>query len=66
MFTVPEPAGVVTVITVLLSAVIEPAVPPKLTLVAPDRLVPVIVTVVPPASGPLVGETLEIVGAGVL
>ena len=30
-FTVPEPAGLVTVITVLLSELIVAAVPPKLT-----------------------------------
>ena len=66
MFTVPEPAGVVTVITVLESAVIEPFVLPKLTPVAPDRFSPVIVTEVPPAAGPLLGETTETVGAGVV
>ena len=31
---------------------------PKLTAVAPVKLVPVIVTVVPPAAGPAVGLTL--------
>ena len=39
-----------------------PAVPPKVTPVVPVRFVPVIVTVVEPASGPLAGETDEIVG----
>ena len=32
------------------------AVAPKVTAVAPEKLRPVIVTVVPPASGPDVGE----------
>ena len=41
----------------------EPAaVPPKLTAVAPLRFVPVIVTLVPPAAGPVFGLTLVIVG----
>ena len=34
-----------------------PALVPKLTAVAPVKLVPVMVTVVPPASGPVVGLT---------
>ena len=37
-------------------------VPPKVTAVAPVKPVPVIVTVVPPASGPEGGATLVIVG----
>ena len=52
----PSPAGLVTVIWVPESAVIFPAAPPKLTLVAPPRLVPVIVTAVPPAVVPLDGK----------
>ena len=55
--TMPLPGGLVTVICVLESAVIVPAAPPKLTLVAPARLVPVIVTAVPPAVVPLDGDT---------
>ena len=39
------------------------AVAPKLTAVAPVKPVPVIVTEVPPAVGPLVGLTLVTVGA---
>ena len=35
---------------------------PKTTLVAPVKLVPVMVTVVPPAGGPEVGETAVTVG----
>ena len=57
MSTVPLPGGLVTVICVPESAVIVPAAPPKLTLVAPARLVPVIVTAVPPAVVPLDGDT---------
>ena len=37
--------------------------PPNLTAVAPVRLVPVIVTLVPAAVGPAVGLTLLTVGA---
>jgi hypothetical protein len=62
MFTLPEPAGLVTVITVLESEVIEPVVPPKLTFFALARLVPVIVTEVPPDVDPLFGNTPEAVG----
>ena len=38
---------------------------PKFTLVAPVKLVPVMVTVVPPGPGPLVGEMPVTVGAAV-
>ena len=38
------------------------AVPPKLTALAPGKLVPVIVTTVPPAVGPAVGLMLVTVG----
>ncbi len=62
--TVPaEPAGVVAVIEVAVSAVMVAAVEPKSTGVAPDRLVPVMVTEVPPAVVPEVGEILVMVGA---
>ena len=36
--------------------------PPNLTAVAPLRFVPVIVTLVPPAGGPVFGLTFETVG----
>ena len=63
--TVPEPAGEVAVTCVGDSALSELAlVEPNLTSLAPVRFVPVIVTVVPPAAGPLVGSTLLTVGAG--
>ena len=39
------------------------AVVPKKTAVAPVKLVPVIVTDVPPATSPLVGEMMVTVGA---
>jgi hypothetical protein len=51
--TAPDPAGEVAVIDVaLLNANVLAAMPPKLTAVAPVKLVPVIVTEVPPAAGP--------------
>ena len=57
-FTVPAvPAGSVTTICVAESLTIVPAMPPKSTAVALARFVPVIVTVVPPASGPAAGLT---------
>ena len=37
---------------------------PNVTLLTALRFVPVIVTVVPPASGPATGETLAMVGGG--
>nr|MCA1071699.1 hypothetical protein [Delftia acidovorans] len=62
--TVPVPAGAMAVIWVALLTV-KPvaAVAPKVTAVAPDRLVPVIVTMVPPLAGPAVGEMDDTVGA---
>jgi hypothetical protein len=44
-------------------AVIVAAAPPNVTELAPLRLVPSIVTVVPPAVGPVVGLKLVSVGA---
>ncbi|MNX90424.1 hypothetical protein D3C86_1224720 [compost metagenome] len=38
-------------------------VAPKVTAVAPEKLAPLMVTVVPPAEGPLVGEIDVTVGA---
>ena len=61
---VPVPAGEVAVIWVALLTVKEAAaVPPKLTAVAPLRFVPVIVTLVPPAGGPVLGLMPVTVGA---
>ena len=62
--TVPVPAGAVTVRLPAVTAVIEvPAIEPKSTAVAPVKLVPLTVTEVPPAAGPLVGLTPVTVGA---
>jgi hypothetical protein len=56
--TVPaEPAGEVAVTLVALTTVTPVAAPlPKLTVTGAMNPVPVIVTSVPPASGPAVGE----------
>src|SRR5580658_3338036 len=61
--TVPVPAGDVAVTCVEVFTVKTALVDPKSTAVAPVRLVPVMVTGVPPACGPLVGESLVTVGA---
>ncbi len=57
--TVPtEPAGLVAVMLVALFTVkLVAGVLPNLTTVAPVKLVPVIVTMVPPETGPFVGLT---------
>src|SRR5450631_95237 len=63
--TAPMPAAVVAVIWVAeLTVKLAAAVAPNFTEVAPVKLVPVMTTDVPPASGPLVGARPEIVGAG--
>ncbi len=55
--TVPvEPAGEVATICVEVFETIVAALEPKDTAVAEPRSVPVIVTLVPPAAGPLLGE----------
>jgi hypothetical protein len=62
--TTPVPAGLVAVIDVSLWIVTPvAAVVPNFTAVAPVKLVPVIVTVVPPAVEPLVGLIPVTVGA---
>jgi hypothetical protein len=65
MSTVPaDPAGAVALIWVALLTVNDVAgVEPKLTAVALPRPPPLIVTVVPPASGPDAGLTPVTVGA---
>ena len=61
--TVPVPAGDVAVIEVAELTVNPVAgVAPKLTTVAPVKPVPVMVTELPPASGPLVGDMEVTVG----
>ena len=64
-FTTPDPAGAVTVIEVVETNVTAvPALLPKFTVVAPEtNPVPVKVTTVPPAAGPLVGLNNVTVGA---
>ncbi|PMQ03042.1 hypothetical protein JaAD80_28965 [Janthinobacterium sp. AD80] len=64
--TVPAlPAGAVAVICVALFTVKpEAAVAPKVTAVVPPNPVPVMMTVVPPPTGPAVGEMPVTVGAG--
>ena len=65
VFAPEVPEGAVAVIDVaLLTARLVAAAPPTVTLVAPVRLVPVIVITVPPSVAPEVGETAVIVGAG--
>ena len=63
--TVPVPAGEVAVIEVA-ELTVKPVagVAPNVTAVAPVKLVPVIVTEVPPLDGPDVGEIEVTVGAG--
>jgi hypothetical protein len=57
------PAGVVAAIWVSSVTVkLVAAVPPMVTAVAPVKLVPVMVMLVPPAVGPDEGETVLMVG----
>jgi hypothetical protein len=61
--TVPAvPAGLRTTILVAVFETMDAAVAPKRTLLAPARLVPEIVTRVPPGAGPLVGESCVTAG----
>jgi hypothetical protein len=61
--TVPVPAGDVAVIEVAeLTVKAVALVAPNFTAVAPVKAVPVIVTDVPPATGPVVGEIEVTVG----
>lgn len=65
--TVPAAfAGVVTEIDVALLETMVAEVPPNVTAEGLARLVPVIITVVPPLVGPEVGLILVIVGADIL
>ena len=66
MSIVPLPAGEVAVIEVAPFTVNEVAsVVPNFTAVAPLRLVPVMVTLVPPTAAPADGATAVTVGTGV-
>jgi hypothetical protein len=59
------PAGVVAVIVVpFTTTTLVAAAPPNVTVAPLAKFVPVIVTAVPPASGPLFGLTLLTVGVG--
>ena len=61
----PLPAGLVAVIVVLLTTTtFVAAVAPNITVAPAAKFVPVIVTPVPPATGPLFGDTPLTVGAG--
>src|SRR5665213_2854070 len=65
-FTAPVPAAVIAVIWVAESTVkLAAAVVPNLTAVAPVKPVPVMTTLVPPALGPDVGASPEIVGGAI-
>ena len=65
MSIVLVPAGDVAVIWVAeLTVTPVAAVAPNTTAVAPEKLVPVMVTEVPPEPGPEVGEIEVTVGAG--
>jgi hypothetical protein len=66
MSTGPDVAAGETAVIELAELTVKPAagVAPKLTELAPFKLVPVIVTLVPPAAGPLVGAILVIAGGG--
>ena len=55
--TVPVPGGAVAVIEEAESAVTVAGVEPKSTAVAPARSDPLMVTLVPPAGGPVDGVT---------
>jgi hypothetical protein len=63
--TVPEPRGGATAVIreALSTTNDDAAVSPKLTVVAPVKSDPLIVTVVPPPKGPAVGASAVTVGA---
>ena len=66
-FTPAVPAGVIAVMLVALTTTTLVAeTPPTFTLVAPVKFVPVMVIEVPPSVVPDVGETLVMVGSGVM
>jgi len=57
------PAGAAAVMVVLFTtAILVAAVPPNVTVAPAAKFVPVIVTAVPPAVDPLVGDKLRTVG----
>src|SRR3989442_6884986 len=66
MFTAPAACAGVVAVIVMLFTTLTPvaALPPRLTVAPGAKLVPVIVTAVPPVVGPDEGATLPTVGAG--
>jgi hypothetical protein len=50
------------IVVVFVTTTLVAAVPPKVTVAPNAKFVPVIVTAVPPAAGPLFGDTLDTVG----
>ena len=63
--TVPEPdGGVAEMLVAEFTLMSVASAVPNLTAVVPVKLVPIIVTLVPPAVGPLGGEIDVTVGAG--
>jgi hypothetical protein len=59
------PAGVVAEICVpLTTTTLVAALPPNVTVAPAAKFVPMIVTGVPPAVGPVLGDTLVTVGTG--
>ena len=62
-FTVPDPGGEVAVHELAVQVTAEAAAVPKLTL-PPDRFVPVMVTGVAPAAGPVFGVIPVTAGTG--
>ena len=67
MLTVPADSAGATALMLVAPLIVKlvAAVEPNLTAVAPVRLVPVIVTDVPPPVGPAVGAICATVGAAV-
>ena len=63
-FAPTAPSGVLAVIDVAVATTLVASVPPTFTVVAPAiKFVPVIVMLVPPVSGPELGETVATVGS---
>jgi hypothetical protein len=53
---------VAVIVVLLATTTFVAAVPPNVTVAPAAKFVPVIVTAVPPATGPLFGDTLVTVG----
>ena len=61
--TVPQPAGLTAVICMsLINVILLAGVEPNETLVSPVKLIPVIMTLVPPVAGPFIGLIFDTVG----